>query len=73
MAKNTTTVTIDEALLEQARKLDINISAAAEKGVQAEVKSIEDERIRRDFHEAGKEIRQRLQETGLFSDGMRLL
>ena len=72
MAKNTTTVTIDEALLQKARELNINISSASEKGVEAEVRSIERERLKKVHREAAKEIDQVIQEDGLFSDGLRV-
>lgn len=71
MAKNTTTVTIDEDLLKQARHLNINISSAAERGVMAEVRSLEQERVKKLYREAGVEIERRIEEVGLFSDGMR--
>ena len=38
MATTRTTFTLDEALAEQARQLDVNISAAAREGVAAAVK-----------------------------------
>lgn len=38
MATTRTTFTLDEALLEQARRLEINISAAARDGVAAAVR-----------------------------------
>lgn len=72
MAKNTTTVTIDSDLLEQARNLNINISSAAEKGVKAEVRSLEEERLRKLYREAGAEMDRRIEEIGVFSDGVRV-
>ncbi|WOG27905.1 type II toxin-antitoxin system CcdA family antitoxin [Endozoicomonas sp. 8E] len=71
MSKSKTTVTIDDELLEQARELKINISSAAEQGVMAEVKSLEEERLKKLYKEAMEEIEQVIKEDGLFSDGMR--
>ena len=39
MASTRTTFTLDEALAERARKLDVNISAAAREGVAAAVRA----------------------------------
>ena len=39
MASTRTTVTLDQALADQARRLDINISAAAREGVEAAVRA----------------------------------
>ena len=72
MSKNTITVTIDADLLQKARDLNINISAASEKGVEAEVRRIEQERLKEVYREAAKEIGQVIKEDGLFSDGLRL-
>ena len=39
MASTRTTVTLDQALADQARRLNINISAAAREGVEAAVRA----------------------------------
>ena len=39
MASTRTTVTLDQALADQARRLSINISAAAREGVEAAVRA----------------------------------
>ena len=39
MASTRTTFTLDDALAEQARRLDVNVSAAARDGVAAAVRS----------------------------------
>lgn len=72
MTKRTTTVTINEDLLERAKELNINISGASEKGLEAEVRSIERERLKKLYREAAKEIDKVIQEDGLFSDGVRM-
>ena len=72
MTKKHTTVTVDEALLEQAKALNVNVSAASEKGLRAEVKHLEEARIRKIYQDACKEIDHRFKETGDFSDDMRL-
>ena len=72
MSKSTTTVTIDEDLLKQAREMKINVSNAAEKGLEVEVRSLERERLKRLYREAAKEIDKVIQEDGLFSDGVRM-
>ena len=72
MNKSTTTVTIDKELLEQARALSINISSAAEQGVKAEVRSLEEERLKKLYEEAAEELDAFADKHGLFSDGMRL-
>ncbi|WP_257274846.1 MULTISPECIES: type II toxin-antitoxin system CcdA family antitoxin [unclassified Endozoicomonas] len=72
MSKSKTTVTIDDELLEQARELNINISSAAEQGVKAEVRSLEEERLKKLYKEAAEELDQFVEKHGLFSDGMRL-
>ncbi|KEQ17957.1 type II toxin-antitoxin system CcdA family antitoxin [Endozoicomonas numazuensis] len=72
MAKSTTTVTIDEALLQQARNMNINISAAAEHGLRAEVKSLEEEKLKKLYRKAAKELDEHAEKHGLFSEGMRL-
>ncbi|WP_422135106.1 type II toxin-antitoxin system CcdA family antitoxin [Endozoicomonas sp. ALD040] len=71
MSKSKTTVTIDDEVLEKARELNINISSAAEQGVKAEVRSLEEERLKKLYKEAMEEIEQVIKEDGLFSDGMR--
>lgn len=71
MSKSKTTVTIDDELLDQARELNINISSAAEQGVKAEVRSLEEERLKKLYREAMEEIEQVIKEDGLFSEGMR--
>ena len=73
MAKSTTTVTIDEDLLKQARKMKVNVSNAAEKGLEAEIQSLEREKLKRLYDAAGKEMKARMDEIGLFSDGSRML
>lgn len=72
MSKSKTTVTIDDELLDQARELNINISSAAEQGVKAEVRSLEEERLKKLYKEAAEELDQFVEKHGLFSDGMRL-
>ena len=72
MTKSTTTVTIDEALLKQAREMKINVSNAAEKGLEAEIRSLEKERLKRLYDAAGKEMKARMDEIGLFSDDTRM-
>ena len=39
MASTRTTVTLDQALADQARRLNINVSAAAREGVEAAVRA----------------------------------
>jgi post-segregation antitoxin (ccd killing protein) len=39
MASTRTTITLDRALAERARRLDINVSAAAREGVEAAVRA----------------------------------
>ncbi|WP_252177733.1 type II toxin-antitoxin system CcdA family antitoxin [Endozoicomonas sp. 4G] len=71
MSKTKTTDPIDQELLEQAHELNINISSAEEQRVKTEVRSLEEERLKKLYKEAIKEIEQVVQEDGLFSEGIR--
>ncbi|WP_252178995.1 type II toxin-antitoxin system CcdA family antitoxin [Endozoicomonas sp. 4G] len=56
MSKSKITVTIDDELLRRARELNINISSAAEQGIKAEVRRLEEGRLKKIYDEAGREI-----------------
>jgi antitoxin CcdA len=71
-AKKAVNLSLDAALLEEARAENVKLSAVAERAVRAEIASIRAERWKRENAEAIREANEELARNGLWSDGLRL-
>lgn len=64
-ARRATNVSLDAALLEEARTLDINISRACERGLAARIAELRAERWRSDNTEALVSSNRHVEENGV--------
>jgi antitoxin CcdA len=69
--KRATNVSINQGLLEQARALDINLSATLEKALEAEVRARRRAQWREENREAMAAYNARIARDGLASDRVR--
>ena len=70
--KRAVNLSLDAALLDEARAENVKISAVAERAVRAEIANIRAERWKRENAEAIREANEELAKNGLWSDGLRL-
>jgi antitoxin CcdA len=71
-AKKAVNLSLDAALLDEARAENVKLSAVAERAVRAEIASIRAERWKRENSDAIAAWNKELDENGLWSDGLRL-
>ncbi|MCM2336225.1 MAG: type II toxin-antitoxin system CcdA family antitoxin [Pseudomonas sp.] len=69
--KRATNVSINQGLLEEAKALDINLSATLERALEAEVRARKRERWLAENREAIEAYNARVERDGVFSDGLR--
>lgn len=69
--KRATNVSINQGLLEEAKALDINLSATLERALEAEVRARKRERWLAENREAIDAYNARVERDGVFSDGLR--
>ena len=65
MARKSTNLSMDQALLDEARALNINLSRAAEDGIRAAVKKSREERWRLENAQAIESSNRFVEENGL--------
>ena len=70
--KRATNVSINQGLLEEARALEINLSATLEKALEAEVRARKREKWLAENREAIAAYNAHVEEHGVFSDHARL-
>jgi antitoxin CcdA len=71
-AKKAVNLSLDGALLDKARAEKINLSAALERTIRAEVSNIEAKRWQHENADAIAAWNKDVEENGLWSDGLRL-
>jgi antitoxin CcdA len=71
-SKKAVNVSIDGVLLQRAKMAGLNLSASLERGLRAEVASIEAKRWQLENAEAIAAWNKELEDNGLCSDGLRL-
>lgn len=64
-SRRATNVSLDEALVEAARELDINLSRACEQGLAREIKAVREARWREENAEAIAQYNAHIAEHGL--------
>jgi len=69
--KRATNVSINQGLLEDARALDINLSATLERALEAEVRARKREKWLEENREAIEAYNEHIREHGVWSDGVR--
>lgn len=69
--KKTVSVTLEPALLEQAREAGLNLSAILSKALQHEIRTTAAERWKRENSEGLQELNRITEEHGLLSDEYR--
>ena len=69
--KRAANLTVNANLLDQARALDINLSATLERALEAEVRARKRERWLAENREAIESYNARVERDGVFSDGLR--
>ncbi|MBD9660079.1 MULTISPECIES: type II toxin-antitoxin system CcdA family antitoxin [Pantoea] len=69
--KKTVSVTLEPALLEQAREAGLNLSAILSKALHYEIRTTEAERWKRENSEGLQELNRITEEHGLLSDEYR--
>jgi len=69
--KRATNVSINQGLLEEARALDINLSATLERALEAEVRARKRERWLEENREAIEAYNARIERDGMLSDYVR--
>lgn len=69
--KRAANVSINQGLLEEAKALDINLSATLEQALQREVQARKRERWLAENRDAIAEYNARIERDGVFSDGLR--
>lgn len=69
--KRATNVSINQGLLEDAKALDINLSATLERALEAEVRARKRERWLEENREAIAAYNARIERDGMWSDGLR--
>ena len=69
--KRATNVSVNQGLLEDARALDINLSATLEKALEAEVRARRREKWLEDNREAIAAYNERIARDGMLSDHVR--
>jgi antitoxin CcdA len=72
MARKPVNVSLDAALLAEAKALNLNLSRALEEGLRARVKAEQARRWREENAEAIRLSNDELDRNGLWSDGLRL-
>ncbi|OIP99216.1 MAG: acetoacetyl-CoA synthase [Zetaproteobacteria bacterium CG2_30_46_52] len=70
--KKATNLSLNSDLLEQAKALKINLSATLEKSLAEEVRKQKAQAWLAENKQAIEEYNKRIEESGLFSDGLRL-
>ncbi len=70
--KRATNVSINQGLLEDAKALDINLSATLERALEAEVRARKREKWLEENREAITAYNEHIEEHGIFSDHVRL-
>lgn len=70
--KRATNVSINQGLLEEAKALDINLSATLERALEAEVRARKREKWLEENREAIAAYNAHIEEHGIFSDHFRL-
>jgi len=71
VAKKAANLSIDSVLLAEARRLDINLSATLESALRAELRQRERSEWKAAHEPAIAEYNERVEKTGVFSDGVR--
>lgn len=69
--KKPVNVSMDESLVAEARKLNINLSQVLEKAVVSELREAKRKKWLRDNRRAVQAHNQRVEEQGVFSEGVR--
>ena len=69
--KRATNVSINQGLLEEARALDINLSATLERALEAEVRARKREKWLEENREAIEAYNRRIERDGMLSDHVR--
>jgi len=69
--KRPVNVSLDEDIVAEARKLNINLSKTLEKAVVSELRAARREKWLRENRKAVQAHNQRVEEQGAFSDGVR--
>ncbi len=69
--KRATNVSINQGLLEEAKALDINLSATLERALEEEVRSRKRERWLEENREAIAAYNEHVRKHGIWSDGLR--
>jgi antitoxin CcdA len=70
-AKRAANLSVNAELLEQAKALDINLSATLEKALEAEVRARKREQWLAENREAIEAYNEHVREHGVWSDGLR--
>lgn len=69
--KRAANVSVNQGLLEDAKALDINLSATLERALEAEVRARKRERWLEENREAIDAYNERIERDGVWSDGLR--
>lgn len=69
--KRATNVSINQGLLEEAKALDINLSATLERALEQEVRARKRERWLQENREAIAAYNEHVRKHGIWSDGLR--
>ena len=70
-AKRAANLSVNAGLLDQAKALDINLSATFERALEAEVRQRKREQWLAENRDAIAEYNARIERDGMFSDGLR--
>lgn len=71
-ARKAVNLSLDAALVAEARDLDLNLSRTVEEGLRERVREEKARRWREENAEAIRQANEELKQNGLWSDGLRL-